>query len=261
MDARMFIITHKEFSKPQIPGYYSLLVGANTNKFDDADYRDNDGDNISDKNKCYCELTGLYWIWKNISCDIVGFCHYRRYFTKNRFLKTSKCYVTVDDMEQYMNEYDVVMPTTRYYKETTYEALNIAPNIADMEEIKKAIDAVCPEYMEAFQNYLHSNRCYLYNMFIMRKTLLDTYCKWLFPILEYIENDYTIDEDDPYRSRLLGFLSERLIYVWIIKNIQKSRIKEIRVVKTDESGLWLFGQDIKNIIRNYVYHLRHIGRK
>ena len=94
----------------------------------------------------------------------------------------------------------------------------------------------------------------------MRKILLDEYCSWLFPILEYIEKNYKVDNDDPYRSRLFGFLSERLIYVWIIRNINKKRILEMRVIKTDESSLWLVGQDIKNKIRDYVFHLRHIGR-
>ena len=41
---------------------------------------DDEGDNISNKNKTYCELTAQYWAWKNMEADYYGFFHYRRYF-------------------------------------------------------------------------------------------------------------------------------------------------------------------------------------
>ena len=153
-------------------------------------------------------------------------------------------------------KYDIIVPKKRYYKEKVIQAINIAPNMDDVKEMEKAIATLTPEYLDAYHNYLNGNECYLYNMCIMKKNMLDKYCEWLFKILTFIENDYHVDNSDSYRSRLFGFLSERLIYVWIIKNIDKTKIKEVRVVKTDEGRAWLVAQDIKNRMRRVAYCIK-----
>lgn len=86
MNTEIYIISHKEFEKPKLEGYKSLLVGSifHPDIKEKFDYCDDAGDNISFKNKSFCELTGLYWIWKNSNADIIGLCHYRRYFTKSK---------------------------------------------------------------------------------------------------------------------------------------------------------------------------------
>lgn len=254
----MYIITHKKFDKPNIEGYKSLLVGAY--KHDEKekvlfDFCDDIGINISKKNNHYCELTGLYWLWKHCTDDIVGICHYRRYFTVSKFSNSYKMFLGSRRIEELLLKYDVIMPNARYYKESTYEALNIAPNVEDAKEIDRAISIVCPDYLDAYHKYLSNNKCYLYNMVVMKKSMLDQYCQWLFDILTFIENEYPVDDSDKYRSRLFGFLSERLIYVWLLNNIRPQKIKEIRVVKTDESEIWLVGQEIKNKIRNIYFRI------
>ena len=86
----IYVIAHKDFSRKYIDGIRKvLLVGANRNQPGSYDYKDNCGnDNISDKNKNFCELTGLYWIWKHSHADIVGLEHYRRYFAGSRIKRT-----------------------------------------------------------------------------------------------------------------------------------------------------------------------------
>ena len=75
------IATHKKYDFPKGESYLPLQVGANNNANDLGFEKDNTGDNISEKNPYFCELTGLYWAWKNLKSDYIGLVHYRRHFT------------------------------------------------------------------------------------------------------------------------------------------------------------------------------------
>ena len=77
---KVIVTTHKEYWMPTDELYVPLQVGAE-GKEDLGFTPDNTGDNISAKNPYYCELTGLYWAWKNLDCEYLGLAHYRRHFT------------------------------------------------------------------------------------------------------------------------------------------------------------------------------------
>lgn len=49
-----------------------IQVGAALTNLRIADITDCSGDNISVKNREYCELTALYWVWKNVRSEYVG---------------------------------------------------------------------------------------------------------------------------------------------------------------------------------------------
>ena len=77
MDIKIIVATHKKYWMPSDDIYLPVHVGKK-GKTDLGYQGDDTGDNISDKNTNYCELTGLYWAWKNLKADYKGLAHYRR---------------------------------------------------------------------------------------------------------------------------------------------------------------------------------------
>ncbi|MBF0332917.1 MAG: DUF4422 domain-containing protein, partial [Alphaproteobacteria bacterium] len=77
---RIYVAYHKPFARVTEPLYQPIHVGKALAQTDIGLPGDDTGDNISDRNGHYCELTGIYWVWRNVKgLDRVGFCHYRRY--------------------------------------------------------------------------------------------------------------------------------------------------------------------------------------
>ena len=188
----------------------SIQVGASLSDKKICDVRDDVGDNISDKNKQYCELTALYWLWKNCNSDWVGLSHYRR-----RFL------ISKDEIKGLLkSDIDAVF-TTPVINEPNVKFMYEKNHCAeDWQIMKNAVSNICPEYMNSVCAMELSDNYIPYNMFIMRKSFLDAYCEWLFPILEYCEKEIG-KKDDVYQNRYAGFLAERLMSVYFIHNIDK----------------------------------------
>jgi hypothetical protein len=258
MDTKMYVITHKKTKIPDIDMYSSMLVGASIHEEvdDQFDVKDNAGENISEKNPNYCELTGIYWIWKNAKVDNVGICHYRRFFSHKFIFGNKKYFLQGKDIERLLEKYSIIIPKPRCYEKTTLLSINYAPNMDDVKELYRAVKTCSPNYLDDFIWYFNQNKSYLYNMCIMRKTDFDAYCEWLFPILAYVEEIHDMEkETDPYRKRLFGFLSERLIFVWLHHNFADKEIREMPVINTDESDITRVRRLIGNITRQIFYVL------
>lgn len=161
---------------------------------------DNVGDSISDRNKQFCELTALYWIWKNADQAYVGLEHYRRFF------------IVPQNIVQIMaeNRVDVVLPVPLYV------APSVEENYIFRHEPKVWADMLAYLKNHSEEEY-HAAKVFfsqgLYspcNMLIARKEVYDGLCEWMFPILfEVAKKNGTLA--DRYQNRYPGFLSERLI--------------------------------------------------
>ncbi|MBE6055726.1 DUF4422 domain-containing protein [Clostridium sporogenes] len=225
MDIKILVATHKKYDMPKEGMYLPIHVGREGKK--DLGYMgDNTGDNISLKNRNYCELTGLYWAWKNLKCDYIGLSHYRRYFTSSNLVKRAlnknnkfDLISSKAEIENLLKKYDVILPKKRnYYIETIWSHYKNAHHIKDLEETKKIITEIYPDYITSFDNLMKGKTLHLYNMFVMNKQDFDEYCEWMFNILFELEKRADISNYDNYQKRIFGFLSERLFNVWIVKN-------------------------------------------
>lgn len=232
MDIKILVATHKKYWMPADDVYLPIHVGREGKE--DLDYMgDNTGDNISEKNPNYCELTGLYWAWKNLDCEYIGLCHYRRYFAhkaKGNSLKDKQqSILKKQDYEQLLQQYDVILPKKRnYYIETVRSQYEHAHNKRDLDEVENIIRQYYPSYIEAYEKVMSSRKLYIYNMFVMNKFMFDKYCTWLFDILFTLEKRIDIASYDKYNARVFGFLSERLFNVWLEK--QQLKVKAMNVV-------------------------------
>ena len=235
MDIKIVVATHKAYWMPEDDVYLPLHVGRE-GKQDLGFIGDNTGENISSKNANYCELTGLYWVWKNLRCDYIGLCHYRRYFAHSKHGSSLEAKKTAifhrADYEKLLQSYDVILPKKRnYYIETVRSQYEHAHNKQDLYEVEAIIAERYPEYSEAFTKVMGRTRLHILNMFAMKKELFDEYCEWLFTILFELEKRIDISSYDNYQARVYGFLGERLFNVWLEK--QQLRVIDVNVINLE----------------------------
>ena len=225
----MYVMAHKKYYAPKIDIFKPMQVGAALH--DDLGYiRDDTGDNISVKNPNYSELTGVYWVWKNDhDSDIVGICHYRRFFADDNLELVNGDYI-----EKALENAEVVTTHPAKTKDSLYAEYCLAHNEADLIETRKAIQKLYPDYLETFDEVMNGRLLYFANMMIARKSVFDAYCKWLFDILFEVERNLDISEYTDYNKRVFGFISERLLAVWLQKN--QIRIFHVYVIVSSDKA-------------------------
>ena len=195
------------------PWEIPIQVGAALTSERIASIRDNDGDNISDRNQNYCELTALYWIWKNDKSSFAGLGHYRRHFDLSEQL--------ICQLEN--SSVDVILPIPIINYPSVREIYEKDHLIEDWDIMLQVLDELYPEYHATAMEIQDGIFYYAYNMLIARKEIFDEYCSWLFPILFECEQRCNIREDN-YQTRYLGFLAERLLSIFFLHNWNKWEI-------------------------------------
>ncbi len=228
-DIKIIVATHKKYKMPADEMYIPVHVGREGKN--DLGYKgDNNGENISIKNPYYCELTGLYWAWKNLDAEYIGLVHYRRHFISKKHKDRFQGIVTKEYVDKLLDDTDVILPKRRkLYIETIYSHYKHTMYVETLDETRKIIEEKCPEYIDSFDKRMKSRSGHMFNMCIMKKSILDNYCEWLFEILYELEKRIDPKQYSAFHARYLGRISERLLDVWI----QKNGIKYIEVKVAD----------------------------
>lgn len=213
MVVKIFTMAHKKFTPPTEPVYIPLHVGRACAQ--DIGYLGDDtGDSISGFNCYFGELTGVYWVWKNVTdADIIGVCHYRRYFLdQDRKLLDRRQY------EEILQKYDIIVSNLAYADKPYKEYYGEAHNVADLMITGEVLKEKYPEYAPYFEAAIAGDRYYYGNLMVCQSQLFDSYAAWLFDILFEVQKRIDVSGYDLYNQRVFGFLSEQLLKVWIDKN-------------------------------------------
>lgn len=212
----IYVAAHRPCPMPTDPLYVPLQAGAalRTRFFP---VTDDTGDNISAKNPQFCELTGLYWIWKNSTADVAGLAHYRRFFGRRKLTRDPwKKLLNRADVERLLSKAQIILPRQRHYViETNYSHYAHAHREQDLLAARACVAQLHPAYIPAFDAVMRKTHGHRFNMMIMEKPLLDRYCEWLFSVLFLLETKIDISACDPYNQRVFGFIGERLLDVWL----------------------------------------------
>ncbi|TPF95435.1 DUF4422 domain-containing protein [Bifidobacterium sp. UTBIF-78] len=224
----LVVATHKRYRMPQSDLYLPVQVGA-AGKADLGYQRDDDGEHISSRNPRFCELTGLYWAYRNLDSKYWGLVHYRRYFGRPSILPVllpsfggrgskDKYDLLLDerDVLRLLDRHDVIVPRRQHYViETIASHYAHTHNASDLEETRAVLRDLYPQYVADWDAVMRRRSAHMFNMFVMRDDQAREYCEWLFDVLFELERRIDISKYDAFHARMFGRVSEFMLDVWI----------------------------------------------
>ncbi len=199
------------------PGWICpIQAGASLTDICIASVCDNEGENISEKNVNYCELSSLYWIWKHEceACkDYIGLFHYRRVLD-----------IQEEDLYRLKeNRIDVVLPyPTVCYPDIRAHHKRYLKD-GDWDAMRRALQECAPNYAARLPEIFSKQYFYNYNMFIAKRGVFKDYCNWLFPILQKVE-ELSVPKGKDRADRYIGYLGENLMTLYFMLHQKDYRI-------------------------------------
>ena len=251
----IYSVFHKTYWIPSNELYIPIQVGFADNIVSEekAICRDNTGDNISEKNKSYCELTAIYWVWKNKKYDYIGIDHYRRHFCITKKKDKKSCILKMFEVEKYLSPDVVILPKKRHYWiETNYSQYVHAHNEIDLIKTKEILKEKYPDYLDPYDEIMKKRSGHRFNMMIMPWHIFDSYCTWLFSVLFELEKRLDISNYSDNDQRVFGYVAERLLDVYILRN--NIKVHEMNYVFMDKEN-WMkkiacfVGRSIKGCVK------------
>ncbi len=236
---QLFVMGHAAFHVPPVKGYIPLQLGKSCSKMELGILSDDAGENISFKNPQYCELTGLYWVLKNRmpflnEQDIVGFCHYRRFFTDT----SGKRFLNKWDAEQLLQKYDFITPRAFSLTMSAEDYYCACAGVKkDLLLLGSVLEKEYPFFLDAWNRRLKGNKGHYCNIFISRAGKCREFLSWLFELLFKVESGIDTRGYTREQNRVMGYLSEFLLDVWM--ETKKLSYFDVPVIETQKSGQYV----------------------
>jgi len=191
---------------------YPIQAGAALSEKRIATLLDNSGNNISDKNKQYCEMSAVYWIWKNTTQEWTGIEHYRRrLLVKPQMLKS---------------DVDAILPLPYMCYPNTVTQFRRFVSEDVLQLLLKTLEVLHPEKYLKYREILYGQYQYTYNMTCTRREVFEDYCRWFFEITEHME---TKAEQVPEikNTRALSYVAEVLTNLYFMDNDKEWNILHV----------------------------------
>lgn len=267
---KVFVAHNSQTSRLQSEVFQYIFNGAEADKNGIQTLKDNLKINISDKNDYWGELTGHYWIWKNllprINNEYIGFGHYNKFLDfnlsqiptapfqsifvadfKNIFDK-----YTLETILPTIENYDIVLPYKLRLDKTVYEQYIQTYPKKEFDLAIEILDELYPEYKDAAKKVLESNEMYTSLIFIMKKDLVNQYMEWIFNILNTLEGK-TGAERLKGPDMIPVRIAERFFNIWLTYNM------ESRNLKISNTTSYLVDMDINAFLAKCLAQIEQAG--
>jgi lipopolysaccharide biosynthesis glycosyltransferase len=261
MTAAIYTAYHKFSALVESPAIRPIHVGrAKAAKPLTGMIGDDTGDNISALNGRYCELTALYWAWKNDrDSSHVGLMHYRRLLdfgghhaaetveVKPEELRLSDYVAQTEAWLAANPDIDLVVPKLHPMSLSMRDNYKTRHRPDDLAVVDRIIRADHPDYVPHFDAVMADTHVRLANMFLARREISDAYCAFVFDVLGKLDAaDVARTYYNGYQSRFLGFISERLFTVFVRKYLAdhpQTKLAEVNILNLSETLVFPYCAD------------------
>lgn len=255
--ATIYVVSHKNIDWGLPAGLIPLYVGSHADSFEGLN--DRSGDSIWRKNDTFCELTAQYWVWKNHlprldKNDIVGFCHYRRYFTKHHkeqhACNISQEMYSAQNICRSIRPHEVLLAKKMYFRrDRTHRRIlpasldtwlhpekyrSLHEHYAEshpLQDLESSISLLPASEKYEFEKFMRSYNISPFNMYCTSVENLNSFFPALFEWLFSIESALSLDGRNEYQRRVFGFLAERYSSYYFRRHLKPkySRVSTVSI--------------------------------
>ena len=186
-----------------------------------AELNDMSGENISEKNPAYRELTALFWMWK----DLLPEAEDERYFGLFQYRRVMS--IDEEDLRRIKAaDLDAVLPYPMIHVPDIGEHHRRYLNDAQWDAFLSAVKELSPEYMDSYDDIFGEVYFYNYNMFLAKAAVVNELCSWMFPVLEKFE-DLCRKNGISIMERQISYLGESMMTWFFRKNSDRYSIAHV----------------------------------